>query len=603
MVTVETLDIAVNVIGSWEQELAELAGTLEAVDDIAERVDPIRIDVEVDEKELAKLAPLTALDGGGVDVGVDRGTGIAASGGSPAMSDGGSGSGFISHRDLRRLSSEFGDAFDLTEAVGRGGDITDVRTVIDGDFESHIDMDQLGDAILDDSDPIDLDVLKGLQGSDVDRTVDSVRLLRRRGMTDLPTGGGGLMNWIQTNQFAEKIRGFNMSDLHTLFARTILLFSNFILALPAVIGGLVALGTAAVGAAGALAAIGGLAALGASMQTEQSFMDDMTDAFEDIRDEFLEAFGPIAEQLAPLFSRALDGLTKFFDDLASHSGVLLNFREEAIAFGGALIDWGVNTLVRLVAFADAASQAMGEFGDVFDRDILGGFASMLARILPHLILLFDSIIDGLPGFMRLSEGFLLVASLMAVFISWIFQAIDALGPLGNMIGWVVGGLLALSAAQLIAISVTNLFSGTVIGKAVVSLAAYLKSLGAMMVGLIQFQATTVGAISVTLAFAAAIGLVLGLLTLGAVGVMALSDKFNILGDDIASATSELERFGRMSGRIDGTSLGGTGRGGYIDASSQQTTINVEAASKEEANDLSKTYQYRAEQRHYRMSGQ
>jgi len=632
MPTVETLDIAVNVIDDFDQTLERLQKDLIATEGVAESVDPIKIDVDVDKSELLSTQALIEGTGGDIDVGVDRSTGtgkaMTSGGRQPMAGDLLQRFGPTQGRPMGRGRSKFENPLiqldnapeiPIDEAIiesdsGRAGrqlqfrgpfEITPdfkssqrlMKTLVGGDVSGTKPGFDPGQSI-----EVELtDVAPGLSGEGLPG--GSGRKLKRAQNSALRAMGPGrsTKGLLESMPGFERISNISGNEINKLVSQIAVLLSTFIGAIPAVVAGLVALGTAAVGAAIGLAAIGGLAALGASMGSEEGFMENLKSTAKELIESFTDAFGPIAKELAPLFDMAVDGLKQLFQDIADSGAVLLNFREEAIALGKVLGNFLADTFVRLIAFADAASRTFSAFSDTFDMNILGGLAAVLARIGDELGALFYLILEGLPGLVRLSEGFLRASLVVAFFIFAIFKVIEVLGPLGDVLAMVIGFIGLYAAGLLVASTVTNIFAGTAVAAAVKGLGSMIWAFGAQITALFGYIGTISTAIAATVAFTVAVTVLYGILTFGVVPLIgAVSSKFNILSNDIGMAADELERFSQQSDKLGaGSGAGLSSRrpsgSAYVDASSTQNNVTVNADNNEEANKMSKTYQYRQKQ--------
>jgi type III secretory pathway lipoprotein EscJ len=243
----------------------------------------------------------------------------------------------------------------------------------------------------------------------------------------------------------------SMSSVHNLFAAFIPLLFVFIGALPAAIGGMLALAAAALTAAGALAAIGGLGALGFAMaQSEGEGMpsaEDFKEIGKRLRESFFESFAPLAKQLAPVFQDGLRGLERLFDEIAQRGDALLQLRDEARAFGGFVLEYLPGLMARLAGMADQLSPVFGAIGEwLQNTDVVQGFIDMFYEALPAMAAFAKALIGALPMILKVSMGLLQVATIIISLISWVLQFADAIGISGEVLGVMLGVVLVLITA-------------------------------------------------------------------------------------------------------------------------------------------------------------
>lgn len=302
-----------------------------------------------------------------------------------------------------------------------------------------------------------LESLPNQQTSEVDIDVDGMGqlLAARAAMTGLGGGGNvdiGAMNAAMGGARGDSADSFElanlrMSDLHNVLARLIPLIFVFIGALGPVIGALGALAAAAVGAAGALGAIGGLGLLGMTMGMEGDALENLETIAQDIQDDFMDAFGPLARELAPLFRDALGGLELFFDELAARGSVLTAFTDDARGFGQFIIDTVPNVLASLVRFADAMGPVFAMIGEgLRDINLLEILANLLADSIPYLVVFTREVIRLVSLLGPMTIGFLKVATAATALLRTIISIITLGGRLNEMLGTGIGAVLALATA-------------------------------------------------------------------------------------------------------------------------------------------------------------
>jgi hypothetical protein len=378
-----------------------------------------------------------------------------------------------------------------------------------------------------------------------------------------------------------------MTDFYDMLAAVLPLLLNFVAAMPAAIAAVGGLATAALGAAAALGGIAGLGLLGAASQNAgggMPEMEDFTDVLSDIRDMFFEAFEPLATKLAPMFEKGLSGLERFFNELAARGGALLDFRNEAEAFGDFMIDFLAIGIAKITRFADAMSPVFSAFGDWLEgTDIIGKFAWATRIALGGLVLLGSEIVNILPAVIKLSSGFLIMSGFILSFFDGVGKLIGILPISGRLLGMLVGSFLALTTAMLIAIKVQNIWTGTTIANAITSMGAFIKSVIAGEATLTNYIRTTYASAAATLTLANAIKALLAATGIGLVlvGVQTLVEQFGLLESNISGATDSLKEFERTSNRMEGTGDMGAsnmGRDAYVNYTENSMTIEQGSGS-------------------------
>lgn len=339
-----------------------------------------------------------------------------------------------------------------------------------------------------------------------------------------------------------KLTNLSMSDIHNAFARLVPLLITFLGTVPALIGAFVTLYAAAITAAGALAALTGLAAIGFAMEDGTTNIDTerLQEALSDVRQDFLEAFAPIAERLEPLFRDGLDGLERFFNEIAQEGDALIALTDEARAFGGFLIDFIPSALRDLAALVSALSDEFGGIGRFLQQNftrIIRGMVETTVQALPAISQLLQLIASMIPPLIRMSIGFVRVTS--GIFL--------LLGAIGDLIGWfnisseIMGIVIALSLSLLTA---TLLLHG-----------AY-KTLGMglmqnTVVALYNWTRAVIASTLATYGLSSSIITLFTLLTLGvfaiaAAGLVKLGTEAMSAKSDVDKLNSSLEDFNRLS---------------------------------------------------------
>jgi hypothetical protein len=481
--------------------------------------------------------------------------------GAVADGDGRVGLGLDELRDLRET---FRRDFDAAGILESDGQVTSARQVLGGSFREFLDGEAFFQALSDG----DIEIGE----IDLDDT-DFIRRLSEEGLLDLPQTG-------LLNRFTRFVDDFDATKLNNIVAKLIPLLVTFVAALPAAIGGVVALGVAALGAATALASIGGLAAIGAGFGPQGFNSQRITDALQETLDDVLDALAPLAERFAPLFDQALDGIVTFVEELVNRGDALLDFRDLAKDFGGFLIETIPKVLENLVRLGQATAPIFAEIAGALSSEAFAeGVANFLGDIIPTLATLSSILVDLLPDLLALSTGFLLISSAVLGTIGT-FLTLGGVIPL-EAIGALIGGLLT-------AITVTTLYT-TVNSLLGVSLGTFLvNGFLSAVAGLQTYIAGALSAIGVSYSLAAAIAAVvaqLALLTGGAILLGAGILGGGVLLDNIGSAIRTGGNFKRAGRRA--RSFGRTGgrqrSGQFVDVTNN---VSVEGArNAEEQNRL------------------
>lgn len=591
----ERLDILVNVVDEFSTELRDLANSLYEVAGTQRLVDEdMVIDVDVrGEQELSELnremAMLqsqeflqSATPGGGASAGramasggFDDGRGATADGGGPS---------FLDAMDIDHVAREMGDAFSEDALIEWEGQPTAPMQMLGPSPHEVLDSRAITRGLLDDDSNIDRSVISRLFDTDVDAFSEALDVLRSEDAVDLP----------RNRSFMHSIRDFDLtaSQLHNLYASFIPLLAVLIGALPAAITGIVALGTAALGAAGALGAIAGLGALGVALQEQGPATENFADMMEEVQDEFIDALGPLARQLAPLFRDGLDGLERFFNALASRGAVLLELRQEARAFGGFLLDTLPTAIALLGRFADAASPAFAAFGNFLeDAGLAGRLAGALALVLPELAKIGSVIWQMLPVIFDLSHGFLMVFSAIVNVIGVFLTIIDILPISTKFVGALIASLFVLATVTVWYTKITKALRYELYRNFITTIYSTIKALYAKAGAMVTTTAATWG-------MYAAVSALLGLLTFGAAPLLSwIGGLFGGVGGNIKDATTNLDNF--ASGTQDGsfgpnTAAGSTaGQSAYDTLVVDNSSTTIEAPDRETGTAVSSYNSYQS----------
>ncbi|WP_199240790.1 hypothetical protein, partial [Halorubrum sp. SP3] len=243
-----------------------------------------------------------------------------------------------------------------------------------------------------------------------------------------------------------------MGDFFRIFAALIPLIAIFVGAIPAAVSGLVALGGAALAAAGALAGVAGLAVLGAALDAEGNVeTEQLTNRIEELFDQATAELGPVVQQYAPLLNDAFRTVEATIAGIADEAGV---FRRVVGDARGALqyLETTVPSALRdIVRFGDAAMPILsGIIREMGNMGILRAFADLLVRTIPLLSTLTAEIVGMIPAVIQLSEGFLITATGLTMLLGVFFDIINVVPYAGQFIGVLTSLLLGL-------VSVTALY--------------------------------------------------------------------------------------------------------------------------------------------------
>lgn len=381
---------------------------------------------------------------------------------------------------------------------------------------------------------------------------------------DMPgiTDRGGLMHDLRRglsrmNEMTNDL-SLSMSDFHNALASLLPLLFVFIGGLPAAITALTTLATAAFAAAAGIAAIGGLGLLGlATQRGDGDLMAGFTDIFNELKDAFLEAFQPLADQFIPIARDALSGIEMLFNAIAARGPLLSQLRDDARAFGGFMLDMIPSLLGALGNLAEAFGPLFGQFAEWLEgTDILAGFVQVSKDATGPLTLINDALLTILPPLIDMSLGFLDVTGAIMTFLNVVTRLLGFFKPLLDMLGLTGRNFGMLAGATFVLITLVSVLTQTY-----AALSALLSSrLGAAIIGhlgrLNAWIAAKLGLTAATWQAYLATAALLGLLTLGLAPVIgALSSHFLGLSENIDRATSSLDRFGSTRNGVGGFGSG------------------------------------------------
>lgn len=561
--------------------------------------------------------------------------------------------------NLEKLQEELQDIIDNIETVDRRGDEgIDIASRVDGvenelaRVESELEAFEVGEAL-----EVDFDIdgavkefselesmIKTFEAThDVDVGTDIKKPLMGPGFQTLgapqaasPSELSAGMSWLfdddggrdldfsdifrrlrrSTSKLRDRFDDFDirMSDLHNLLAKMVPLLVVFIGTIPALATAFVGLAAAAIAAASALVALAGFGALGVGLEGGEFQMDNLTDVLEEVRDDFIEAFAPLAERLEPLFRDAIDGLDFFFQAVADQGDALMELTDEARAFGRFMTDWIPGVLRSVAAMAEAFAPVFADFADWLDEaNILRDFTELTMEALPAIKNMISIILDMLPALVRMSIGFTIVANAILKVLGFVGKLLSMLGISPEVFGLVTGSLLAMATAifilnsSFIKLAVKGLALATIsmyqfwlsvltaekslLAMAASAIVSAISSIYSLVTALFTgSSALGVFTISAYQAAAAAAAL-LTILTLGVAAAtivpmaMSAAAAFTGMSDSIQGATSSLKEFDRVAGRTEGNfnPYGGNnppaGGGAAANGSrGARTVINIESSN-------------------------
>jgi len=390
-------------------------------------------------------------------------------------------------------------------------------------------------------------------------------------LPDADAGPGGMLNFPDTRIGGGDGRGLgqmtkdiasDFGDLRlsmglfmNLLASLLPLMGVFIGAIPAAVAGIVALGAAAIASAGALAGVAGLGLLGLATTGGEFDFAQLKERLQGLIDDFLAAFSPLGDAFAPLMSSIMDNMSMMFLDVAMHMQSLTTLTDEARTIANGLMGALGDVIEQTILFGRAAMPVLTGLMNFFANvGFAQAFADILADTLPMLTLLASHLVAVIPAVIKVSMGFLTIATTLTVLFTSLLQVIDVVPFLSQILGTLVATLLvAISASALYSLAQTQMMA-RIAAVATEIAAVYIPALHAHI-------AATIGATGATIALTIAALTLIGILTFGLVPILtSVSSGFGVVGNDIDSATSSLKDFNRIAGRtsMDGFGMGGTG---------------------------------------------
>ncbi|NHN65257.1 hypothetical protein G9463_18405 [Haloarcula sp. JP-Z28] len=341
-----------------------------------------------------------------------------------------------------------------------------------------------------------------------------------------------------------------MGDFFKVFASILPLLFTFIGALPAAIGGLIALGGAAVAAATALGSVGGLAVLGMAMDGGEIDLSTLQENLTELKESFLDAFGPVANRLAPLATEAFGSVETIFARLGDRAQFLTTLTDDARGALDYLERTVPSVLDKIVRFG-AASFPVFAAVDAFlgNLNLIEGFGNVLADTLPLLFTLATAVAEIVPPLLSLSMGFLFVSTVVIKALTSILSFFDVI-PYGlELLGVLIGTILTLATVSALYSVAGQILSATFVQQAATILSTYIPSLSSLIGAQV---ATTLS----TLALKAALVALIGVLAFGlGAALYSVGSAFVGMESKISSATDSLREFGAVGSQIDGMDIG------------------------------------------------
>lgn len=344
----------------------------------------------------------------------------------------------------------------------------------------------------------------------------------------------------------------SMSDMHNALAKVIPLLVTMILALPALLTGLIALGVAALAAAGALATIGALGFLAiASMGGGKPSMERMQEVMLDIIDAIWRGIEPVVRRFEGFGGQMLDGIERFVVQFAQTVGPsLVALTDDARNFGRWFTEYIPNAFRNLSAMAEAFAPVFAEIADwLMDTSITRALTAVFYDMIGSLRVLSALIVDMLPGFIALSVGFLEATNIALILLNALGNLAEMIGLDAEVIGLLVGSALVLITTLSVLSAVMNIIAAT----SGTTLVGGLYSAGLSMITA-SGAAKTLAASLINVGFSArlatiAIGTLLAVTGIGllVVAVGWLASEWMKVGTNVNEAADAMERFDRISG--------------------------------------------------------
>lgn len=445
--------------------------------------------------------------------------------------------------NIDEFEDVLGDFFDDTALIEEGGETRDVREIINRDIEDLVDVDEVIRLARDEDTDTDMQTVRGITGEGtMPDFLDAVEELNDvdPGLTSF----GGETRRRMLARSTDELR-FTIRRFHQIFAAMVPLLGVFIGALPAAITALGGLAAAAIGAAGVLGAIGGLGVIGISLeQTGEIGLDPIVEELQSLGSTFKDAFGPLAESFTPIIRDFITEMELMAGPLATASSALLEFRGMFEGFGQFLGDALPSFTRDFLAFTQAAMPVLqGIFNTLASVDIFGILASNLAKALPMLVLMGQSLMEILPAIVQVSHGFLVVASVLTYVVGVVSTIINTVPYLGEVLGILAGAFLTLTTAatmynlaQTTTITLARKWAAAAAGTLLTGIKTAIIGFGKMVAAVWAYSSSMIVSIALTATF---IGLLTGGLAIALAGIASIFDD---LTDSIGGARQELKQF-------------------------------------------------------------
>lgn len=483
------------------------AGELEALDEVIESVDDdIEIGVETDTEDV----PEGFADATESSSGDDTSLGLAG-----------------------MLEQAVGSGSSDSNSDDSESDITVSATNLDEELEVDIDesfemervfepLRQQQREIRDDS--ISLDDASDLVNRDADRSG-----VFKRAKNEFSDTISGATDGIKNFQFT--IAAFNQV-LVSVFPALL----SFVGAIPAAIVALGGLAAAAITAMAALGAVGVLGLGGMALQGNGELdIQPIMDRLKGIFDAFITAFTPLMKTFVAPVKNAFNTIEALADPLAQAASGLTAFQS---LFNDTLatVAQGLPSFTaKLVAFGQAAIPILRGFIQfVNNTNFIGFFAEQLQRASISIKIIIESVKQLLPFIINLSQGFLLVASVILGTISIVAAIANHFPLLTAAIGAVIGALLLL-------VTVTTLYSIVTASSAISAAIGFAGSLLKTAAAAIIAQTSLAGFVALLLPLTVLVAFI-------SYGLIDLSSIFDDLTNSIMGTNDSLRQFHKLTGR-------------------------------------------------------
>jgi len=204
-------------------------------------------------------------------------------------------------------------------------------------------------------------------------------------------------------------------------------------------------------------------------------------------------------------------------------------------------------------------------------------ANQLAESLPALWILGLAFAEILPAVIRLSQGFLLMSSIILGLVGMVAWLVNTFRVLAPVIGLVIGLYATLITASTLYSIVTASAIKTMVRFAASLVMRLAPALQTAIANLIGYTISTEAAYWATVALISAV-------TLGVGAVSALAGGFGLLDSNIKDATKSLRKFANGSNALGSTyfNSGSVTGGGYGSAYRDNSTTIIQAGDRDSA---------------------